>query len=380
MDPDLWTAQKYITAPPGDCRRTRIPDLTYVDDKGQQHASSNEDKGKVLAKMFFLDKPATKNAPAMMLPNPICKANPISRAQMRRALTRLKPFKAPGPDGIPNIVLSKCADVIESRIWYIYTVIFEKGWYYMPWKNFTTVVLQKPGKPRYNVPKAYCPITLLNTMGKVLTSIVAEQLTFYTEKHTLLPPLHFGRRPAHTTSDAIHYLVYKIKDTWHKKQVTSVLFLDIEGAFPNVVNKKLIANLTNRQVPTVIVQFVINMLIGRTTCLKFDNHKTGNINIDNGIGQGDPLSMVLYQYYNADLLDIPNLPSEFAAAYVDNAILVATAKTFEDTHKILTDMMKREKGALQWAREHNSKFELLKLALMDFMHQSKKVTRPPHNC
>jgi hypothetical protein len=122
------------------------------------------------------------------------------------------------------------------------------------------------------------------------------------------------------------------------------------------------------------------MLIGRTTCLKFDNHKTGNINIDNGIGQGDPLSMVLYQYYNADLLDIPNLPSEFAAAYVDNAILVATAKTFEDTHKILTDMMKREKGALQWAREHNSKFKLLKLALMDFMHQSKKVTRPPHNC
>jgi hypothetical protein len=32
---------------------------------------------------------------------------------------------------------------------------------------------------------------------------------------------------------------------------------------------------------------------------------------------------------------------------------------------------------LQWAQEHNSKFEMSKLALMDFAHQSKKVTRPP---
>jgi hypothetical protein len=46
---------------------------------------------------------------------------------MRRALARLKPFKAPGPDGIPNIILSKCADIIESRLWYIFTAIFEKG-------------------------------------------------------------------------------------------------------------------------------------------------------------------------------------------------------------------------------------------------------------
>ena len=171
--------------------------------------------------------------------------------------------------------------------------------------------------------------------------------------------------------------MHRIKDAWRKKQVTSVLFLDIEGAFPNAVNEKLIANLITRRVPSVLIRFVNNMLLGRTTRLKFDDHESDSINIDNGIGQGDPLSMVLYQYYNADLLDIPNSTMEFAAAYVDDAILVATAKTFEDTHKILTDMMERKEGALQWSRDHNSKFELSKLALMDFTHQSKKVTRPP---
>ena len=333
-DPDLWTAHKYINAPPGDCGKTRIPDLTYTDERGQQRASTNEEKGKILAKTFFPDKPLTSTEGTRgKMPNPICKADLISRDQIARALKRLRPYKAPGPDRIPNVVLTKCADLIENRLWYIFTAIIEKGWYYAPWKKFTTVVLRKPGKPRYDVPKAYRPIALLNTMGKVLTSIVAEQLTYYTEKFELLPPLHFGGRPARTTSDAIQYLVYIIKDAWRKKQVTSVLFLDIEGAFPNAVNEKLIANLTRRRVPSAIVQFVNNMLKGRVTRLKFDDHESGNISIDNGIGQGDPLSMVLYQYYNADLLDVPTTPAEHAAAYVDDTILVATAKTFEDTNK-----------------------------------------------
>jgi hypothetical protein len=87
--------------------------------------------------------------------------------------------------------------------------------------------------------------------------------------------------------------------------------------------------------------------------------------------------MVLYQCYNTDLLDIPNSPSDFTVAYVDNTILVTTAKMFKETHETLNNMMTRENRELQWAREHNSRFEMTKLALMDFAHRSKKVMRPP---
>ena len=45
--------------------------------------------------------------------------------------------------------------------------------------------------------------------------------------------------------------------------------------------------------------------------------------------------MGLYQFYNADLLDIPSEPNQLAIAYVDNAILFASGSTFEDTHKML---------------------------------------------
>jgi hypothetical protein len=213
-------------------------------------------------------------------------------------------------------------------------------------------------------------------MGKVLTAIIAELLTFYTEKHALLPPMHFRGRPGRTTTDALHALTYRIKDAWRKKQVV-LLFLDIKGVFPNAVNERLLHNLKARRTPTKIVEFIHNLLRERFTTLKFDDFTSDRIALDNGIGQGDPLSMILYQYYNADILDNTNGVNETAAAYVDDAILVATARNFNQTHEILKDMMTRQRGAIEWSKDHNSRFKFSKLALIDFMHRNSKKQRSP---
>ena len=87
--------------------------------------------------------------------------------------------------------------------------------------------------------------------------------------------------------------------------------------------------------------------------------------------------MALYQYYNADILEIPNRPQESAEAYVDDAILIATAKTFEEAHKVLAEMMTRTGGMEEWSKSHNSSIEYSKLALIDFAHPGVKKPRPP---
>ncbi|XP_006461874.1 hypothetical protein AGABI2DRAFT_71060, partial [Agaricus bisporus var. bisporus H97] len=71
------------------------------------------------------------------------------------------------------------------------------------------------------------------------------------------------------------------------------------------------------------------MLRDRQTRLRFDDFYLEPIRIDNGIGQGDPLSMLLYITYNADLLEIPCSPEEGAAGYVDDAYLLTVAPNFE---------------------------------------------------
>ena len=149
MDPDLWMAHKYISAPAGDGGKTRIPSLTVQDREGQSTYSSNEDKSKALAKTFFPEKPAQVNSNTVeeKTLRPACKFDPITKEQIGKHIACLKPFKAPRPDSILNIVLIKCTDILNDRLWRIYTATVSKGWYHAPWKTFTTIVLCKPSKP-----------------------------------------------------------------------------------------------------------------------------------------------------------------------------------------------------------------------------------------
>ena len=83
-----------------------------------------------------------------------------------------------------------------------------------------------------------------------------------------------------------------------------MLFLDIEGAFPHAVTARLLHNLRKHRIPELYVRFVSNMLTGHKTRLKFDDFMSDWFKLDNSIGQGDPLSMILYVFYNTDMLDV----------------------------------------------------------------------------
>ena len=74
-------------------------------------------------------------------------------------------------------------------------------------------MINKPQKPDYTVPKAYRPIALVNTIAKLLSTIVAEDIVHLTEVHQLLPAHHFGGRPGRTTTNSLHVLVNTVKDS-----------------------------------------------------------------------------------------------------------------------------------------------------------------------
>jgi len=369
-------ANCYISAPVTDGGKARIPVLKYKVGRQEISTRTNGKKSNTLAKGFFPLKPAeSTDQPSTRYPKQCQGGVKIMADQIQKQLCKLKPYKAPGPDGIPNIVLMKCADLLINRLICIYDAMFKQKLIYKPWKSFITVVLRKPGKPRYDAPKAYRPIALLNTLWKVLMAVIAEQLTFITEKHQLLPANHFGGRPGHTTTDAMHLLANTIKMSWRAGKVTLALFLDIEGAFPNAVPSRLEHNLCKCCIPRKIVDFIHNMLWGRVTTLKFDGYMSEPINIDNGIGQGDLLSMGIYQYYNADLLDIPKDKGESMMAYVDDLVMIAIADTFQEAHEKLLSMMTREGGAGKWSTIHNSPLKYSKLMLVDFAHSSSSKQR-----
>ncbi|KIJ33339.1 hypothetical protein M422DRAFT_115232, partial [Sphaerobolus stellatus SS14] len=64
----------------------------------------------------------------------------------------------------------------------------------------------------YSIPKAYRPIALYNTMGKIISGVMTD-ITMY---------LTIGL-PGRTTTSSLLYLTHKIKDSWHRKKVATII-------------------------------------------------------------------------------------------------------------------------------------------------------------
>ena len=81
------------------------------------------------------------------------------------------------------------------------------------------------------IAKSYRPISLLNTLGKALESILAQRIAHAIEKYRLLPKGHIGGRKGMSTKHALHGLVERVYQAWNMGHVASLLLLDVSGAF-----------------------------------------------------------------------------------------------------------------------------------------------------
>ena len=132
-------------------------------------------------------------------------------------------------------------------------------------------------------------------------------------------------------------------------------------------------NLKKLRIPEIYTCFVKNLLTGSRTKLKFNDYTSEWFNMDDVIGQGDPLSMILYLYSNVNLLDMDEGQKELALGYVDDMGLVSTMDTFSQTHAAVENMMERRGGGFEWAGGHNSRFETSELVVVDFSYYRTMV-------
>ena len=79
--------------------------------------------------------------PNFQYPEPAFKFERIIDDKVKRAIRKLSPYKAPGPNEISNSILTHCADKLTSFIGPIYQGTFNHKHYPKKWKQYTTVVL-----------------------------------------------------------------------------------------------------------------------------------------------------------------------------------------------------------------------------------------------
>lgn len=124
------------------------------------------------------------------------------------------------------------------------------------------------------------------------------------------------------------------------------------------------------------VQFVETMLTEHFTQMCFDDYNSDLIVITNGIGQGCPLFMLLYLFYNTDICNILVHKYEDATCFVDGTSILATGKTFAITHKHIASMMSQRGSVTKWSKDHNPPWELENLEHIDYTRNNCSTPNP----
>jgi len=133
----------------------------------------------------------------------------------------------------------------------IFQASINLGYYLRKWKTARIIVLRKPRKPDYAVPEAYQPISLLNTLGKLLEAVIACCLSYYAETYRLLPDTQFGGRLGYTTEQALLILANAVNWVWLKNKVVTLIAFDLKGAFNNINKLTLNIQLKENKIPLI---------------------------------------------------------------------------------------------------------------------------------
>jgi len=92
----------------------------------------------------------------------------------------------------------------------IANVYIDLGYWLSHFKISTTVVIPKLNKASYDSPKLFCPIILLNTIGKLFEKMIGECLQFHMVSNNFIHPCQLGGLKQRSTMDVEVTLTYII--------------------------------------------------------------------------------------------------------------------------------------------------------------------------
>ncbi|KAJ5531445.1 hypothetical protein N7527_004838 [Penicillium freii] len=210
----------------------------------------------------------------------------ISLEEVERQLFAAKSWKAP----------ARVLDLFQGSL--------EKGMLQRQWRHAKIIPLKEPNKENYTIAKAWRPISLLATLGKILESVVAERIWHAVETHGLLLTSHFGARKQRSAEQALVLLQEQIYTAWRGRRVLSLISFDVKGAYNGVE-----AFCSER---TASIQ--INGQVSEVQSLP-----------QAGLPQGSPL--ILFLFFNADLAQRQIDSQGGAMAFVDDFTAWVTGPT-----------------------------------------------------
>ncbi len=180
----------------------------------------------IISNQFYSVWNRESSSPPELVPERVDPLSCPSVAWVSSALSRLKPQKSTGGDGIPSLLLRQAADILAPSLCHIFGRSLLTGCVPSDWKDAIVAPIPKVTNP--TCPGDFRPISLLPIASKVMEKHVLNLLLPYVVP--LLPDFQFGFGKGRGTVDCLSYVTQQIGQLVDRHdKVACVLFRRQEG-------------------------------------------------------------------------------------------------------------------------------------------------------
>ncbi|XP_018404625.1 PREDICTED: RNA-directed DNA polymerase from mobile element jockey-like [Cyphomyrmex costatus] len=280
----------------------------------------------------------TKSIEKMLLedaqsPNTFSLLNePFTLKDLDRALSSVRKKSSPGLDQIDyEIILSLSSDLLKHLL-EIYNDIFTLGVLPSTWINSLVVLIPKPGVTSVR------PISLIPCLAKIMERLIYYRVIWYIESRPVLPQIQSEFRPFRSCADNLASLTTKIYTGFLSRSPTVAVFIDIAGAFDNVIPHMLVNDLLDIEVPAFVRKFVENFISKRSLNFIVDGELLGPFDSFKGTLQGSTLSPLLFNIYLKDMASHVHEKVSLLQ-YADDAVIFTTLSNVSDAIKYIQESL-----------------------------------------
>ena len=253
---------------------------------------------------------------------------PITKVELKDSIFSLNIKSAPGTDGIGIDIIQLAYSTISDVLLSIYNLCIQFNYYPKIWKIAKVTILKKPNKPSYKDVKSFRPISVLNTLGKIFEKIIHDRLAWLADKDKWFGENQHGFREGKSTETAMHSLAHIIENNFKNKILTTVLFLDISGAFDCAWPPAILAALAKYKCPIYLIKIIESLFQNREANITIDDFIFKYI-VTIGCPQGGILSPFLWIILAEQLINL-SFPFKFKIiGYADDIALVAMHKVLQ---------------------------------------------------
>lgn len=213
-----------------------------------------------------------------------------SEGEIKNAIIGLKSGKAAGADNLPADILKVDKDLIAKVLHPIIRHVWETEEVPSHWKDGLIVKIPKKGDLTHC--ENWRGITLLNTINKILATVIMHRLS-----DTIEPSLRkeqAGFRPGRSCVDHINTLRIIIEQSLEWRSPLYLLFIDFRRAFDSLNHNAIWKILTQRGVPPKILNIIKNMYTDANSNVLHNGSTSKPIKVRNGVKQGCVLSPLLF--------------------------------------------------------------------------------------